>query len=30
VETDIMDRVAAEYMNQRAAHLAALPPPPGR
>ena len=27
VETDIMDRVATEYLNQRAAHLAPLPPP---
>ena len=33
VETDLMDRVAAEYMSQRAQHaqhLATLPPPPGR
>lgn len=30
VETDIMDRVAAEYLNQRAAHLATPSPPPGR
>ncbi|KAK9831959.1 hypothetical protein WJX81_003135 [Elliptochloris bilobata] len=30
VETDLMDRVAAEYMSQRAHHLSQLPPPPGR
>lgn len=33
VETDLMDRVAAEYMSQRAQHaqhLSTLPPPPGR